>query len=263
MASDAFTRGLDALGAHPDRFKIEAIAMVAEDALGDEAAVAALAAALLQRVAAAEAPRKLPLLYALDHMSKKLGAEFQAALAPRVAPALVAAFRAASAPDQARLRGMLQTWRDQGLYAVQLAEIAAGIGAGPGPGAGAGAGGDGAAAHANAAKRPRVDGQAQPGYVVGGGGGGAFGYGLLGAALPPMPPMPPLPPTMPMGPMMVVVGHDAQGNQIFAPVGHGAFPTQQMQQQQQQMLLLQQQMQQQVQQQQLQQLQQQQQQQPR
>ena len=111
----SFLRGLDALGTLADRAQIAAIAMVAEDALGDAPAVAALAAALLQRLAAAEAPRKLPLLYALDHLSKRLGAEFQAAFAPLVAGALGAAFRALAAPDQQRLRAMLQTWHDQGL----------------------------------------------------------------------------------------------------------------------------------------------------
>ena len=78
---DAFLRGLAALGTVAERAQIAAIAMVAEDALGDAGEVAALAAALLQRVGAADAPRKLPLLYALDHLSKRLGAEFQAAFA--------------------------------------------------------------------------------------------------------------------------------------------------------------------------------------
>jgi hypothetical protein len=61
-ASDPFSRSLDGLGTFPDRTKIEAIVMLAMDAAGDPAGVAYIAGVVLDKLLAAPAPRKLPLL---------------------------------------------------------------------------------------------------------------------------------------------------------------------------------------------------------
>jgi hypothetical protein len=89
-----YLQGLDDLGSYPDKAKIDALGMIAEDCLGDAAAVSSLCAAHLAKLAACDPPRKLPLLYVVDHLSKQLGAEFQAGfVAAHLVPTFLAAFR--------------------------------------------------------------------------------------------------------------------------------------------------------------------------
>lgn len=90
---DAFARGVAELGTFPDKGKIDVLAMLASDALGDAAAVPAFARLLLDGVYGAHPPRKLPLVYVIDAVVKmRGGAEFQAALAPEIAQCFESAY---------------------------------------------------------------------------------------------------------------------------------------------------------------------------
>jgi hypothetical protein len=90
---DPFSRGLDDLGTFPDRAKIEGLVMVAEDAAGDTAALAALADAALTKLALAAPAAKLPLLYVIDAVGKNrtVGPSFQAALGSRLVSTVLGA----------------------------------------------------------------------------------------------------------------------------------------------------------------------------
>lgn len=92
---DAFSRGLGDLGAFPDRAKIEALCMVAEDAAGDADAVAFLATTALDALEHANPERILSLLYVIDAVSKNrvVGHEFQAAAGARIADVVVSAWQ--------------------------------------------------------------------------------------------------------------------------------------------------------------------------
>lgn len=163
MADAAFAAGLASLGTFPDRAKIEGLAMVAEDALGDAGAVAAVAAALLGGLSSAEPVRKLPILYTLDYIVKHQGAEFVAALAPSIVDAVTAAFSALGRAERDKVRGMLSTWAGQGLFVAELPTLMPQIEAiaarfGPAPAGGV--------AVPPPAKRPRLEE-----------GGGYGGYG--------------------------------------------------------------------------------------
>jgi hypothetical protein len=179
--NDPFSKGLEDLGTIPDRSTIEGLAMLAEDALGDPSNVSTLCGVLLRRISTVESQRKVPLLYLLDFISKNLGPEFQTGFAPMLASVIVSAYHTVSPENQASMRRMMLTWRDQNLYIAQLSEISANVG---GLGfditpqtafsIGAGTTSDGM----NPAKRQRVDpsmpqmhhyvlpGQTQPGQMM-------------------------------------------------------------------------------------------------
>jgi len=138
--SDVFNLGLLDLGDVPDKGKIEALGMIAEDALGDSACVQSLCATLYSRLNACPPSGKIPLLYTLDHITKKLGSEFSDAFSPALTDNFAAAYATLSEQDQGRLKRLLQTWNDNGFYAAQLRGIYARILSMP-PGAMAGYGG--------------------------------------------------------------------------------------------------------------------------
>lgn len=91
-----FVAGIDDLGTFPDRAKIDALGMIARDALGNQNQVRKLCNILLNKLQTADAPRKLPILYLLDYLSKKLGAEFQNGFVTLLVPTVVAAYSAVS-----------------------------------------------------------------------------------------------------------------------------------------------------------------------
>jgi hypothetical protein len=128
MSEDPFEKGLEDLGTVPDRATIEVLSMLAEDALGDPSNVSAVCGTLLRRISSIDSQRKLPLLYLLDFISKNLGAEFQSGFAPMLPSVVVSAYRSVSPENQASMRRMMLTWRDQSLYLPQLSEISANVG---------------------------------------------------------------------------------------------------------------------------------------
>ena len=121
---EPFSAGLARL-VTADRDMLSALCMMAEDVLDAEGAAGseALAAAYFARLAAAPRAAKLPLLYALDYMAKRLGARFQGGFAPQLVAALPAAFSAVDAPEQQRVQRMLQTWNTDGVFTAQLPEL--------------------------------------------------------------------------------------------------------------------------------------------
>ena len=162
-AMAAFARALPQLGAHPDKALIESLAMLLEDDPG--AGVPALLSRL-SAAAAAEPSHIVPLLYLVDCCAKRPapgGAAFRAALAPALAAgALADAYAAlaglpggaaggAAAGAQARVRSMLQTWGERGLWPDLLPGLHAALQAAGAQAAAA------AAAAAPAAKRARVE----------------------------------------------------------------------------------------------------------
>lgn len=102
---DAFADGLSDLGAHPDRAKIEALTMLAEDAAGDADVVRAYAETALGALVSAPPAHKLTLLYVIDSISKSriVGAEFQAATSSRISDVVVGTWH------QVR-RGVIRGW---------------------------------------------------------------------------------------------------------------------------------------------------------
>lgn len=108
MLDAAFAAGLDEVGAFPDRVKIEALVMMAEDAAGDAHAIGALAATALDRLTAAAPDRKLSLLYVIDAVGKNktVGVPFQEACGLRlVTVVLDAASQVRARPAARRGRG--------------------------------------------------------------------------------------------------------------------------------------------------------------
>jgi hypothetical protein len=107
--------------------KLKLLAQFCEDALGNAELVEVVCRVLYQRLALVGAPFKVALLYALDYISKNgvLGGEFQVGFTPNLVPNFTAAFLAVSAADKGRLKRMLQTWSDVGLYPAALREIQA------------------------------------------------------------------------------------------------------------------------------------------
>lgn len=199
---DPFAKGLEDLGTVPDRSTIEVLSMLAEDALGDPANVSAVCGTLLRRISIIESSRKLPLLYLLDFISKNLGAEFQTGFAPMLSSVVVSAYRTVSPENQASMRRMMLTWRDQSLYLPQLSEISANVGGlgfevAPPVNYSESAGSDGM----NPAKRQRVDPSIQQMQQ----------YALPGQPQPP-------------GGMMMVMGFPSDQNQF----AYGAMPQQMM-----------------------------------
>ena len=99
----AFARGVAELGTFPDKSKIDVLAMLASDALGDAEAVSTLARILMDSIYAAPPPRKLPLVYIVDAIVKmRGGAEFQAALAPEIAQCFETAYSQVGALSRQR-----------------------------------------------------------------------------------------------------------------------------------------------------------------
>ena len=119
----AFAAGLSELGTFPDKSKIDALCMIAEDARGSPTAVANVCSELLSKLGSVDPSRKLALLYTLDYISKKLGAEFQAGFATHLAHAFLAAYPLVPSASRSKLRGLVQTWREQGLFAAALPQI--------------------------------------------------------------------------------------------------------------------------------------------
>lgn len=175
-----FGAGIDELGTHPDRVKFEAMGMIAEDALGNPAAISNLCSIIWSKLNMVDGPRKLPILYLLDYISKRFGEPFQFAFSGQLVPSFVSAYHMAPPMDKEKLKGLLKTWNDQQLYAQYLPQIYAQILADAGP---YGGGYDGGM---HAAKRPRMDGgQAMPmpmqqGYQQHMQGGYPAQYGMQG-----------------------------------------------------------------------------------
>lgn len=92
MMEHPFSLGIDDLGNRPDKAKIDALGMIAEDASGDPAAVQVLSGILFRKLGTVEPPRKLPILYLIDHITKKLGRDFQAVFAGTLVQEFVAAY---------------------------------------------------------------------------------------------------------------------------------------------------------------------------
>lgn len=84
MMIHLFAKGLDDLAAYPDKAKINALFMMAEDASGDPVMISEVCNTLLGKLHSAEPSRKLSILYVLDIVSKKGGAQFQQAFAPHL-----------------------------------------------------------------------------------------------------------------------------------------------------------------------------------
>lgn len=82
----AFAAGLDGIGAFPDKIKIEALQMLAEDAVGNPAAIATLADLALTKFALASSDRKISLFYVIDAIGKSrlMGPAFQEACGTRL-----------------------------------------------------------------------------------------------------------------------------------------------------------------------------------
>jgi hypothetical protein len=91
---DAFSRGIADLGAFPDKQRIDALTMVASDAVGSSELVNAYSRTLLDAIYTAEAPRKLPLVYVVDAISKMRvgGSVFQQAMEPEITQCFLAAY---------------------------------------------------------------------------------------------------------------------------------------------------------------------------
>lgn len=123
----AFAAGLSDLGTFPDKSKIEALCMIAEDARGSTLRVNSVCSELLAKLGAVEPPRKLPLLYTLDYISKKLGAEFQAGFVTHLATAFVAAYALVPLDARGKLRGLLSTWHTQDLFKDARPQIDVGV----------------------------------------------------------------------------------------------------------------------------------------
>jgi hypothetical protein len=172
---EPFSAGLARL-VTADRDMLSALCMMAEDVLDAEGAAGseALAAAYFARLAAAPRAAKLPLLYALDYMAKRLGARFQGGFAPQLVAALPTAFSAVDAPEQQRVQRMLQTWNTDGVFTAQLPELFVQV----------------MSRVQGGVKRERPE---EEGAGVGGGGGSRWGVAAAAAA-PPPPPLPPAPP---------------------------------------------------------------------
>lgn len=87
-----FAQGIDGLGTHPDKAKIDALGMIAEDAIEDKSAINQLCGILYTKLAQVHPSKKLPILYLIDHISKKLGTEFHEGFAPELVASFVAAY---------------------------------------------------------------------------------------------------------------------------------------------------------------------------
>lgn len=87
-----FAKGLDDLDAFPDKAKINALYMMADDASGDPAMIAEVCNTLFEKLHVADPSRKLSIFYVLDIISKKGGAQFQQAIAPHLVSAFVQAY---------------------------------------------------------------------------------------------------------------------------------------------------------------------------
>jgi hypothetical protein len=94
---DALADGIDDLGTVAERVKLDALGMIAEDATGHPAAVRRVAGTLVGKLTALPPPRKVPVLYLIDYIVKRLRPEFQEALSPHITRAFVDAFYSASA----------------------------------------------------------------------------------------------------------------------------------------------------------------------
>lgn len=133
--ADAFRRGLDELGSFPDRLKMESLAMLAEDAVGDVATLTGMAVSIVSRLRSVDVVGRIPLLYLVDFISKRrgpLGSQFQAAMQPFVADAVMDAYATLPAPQKQKARNMLQTWVEQKVFTAVTPVIYARMtGAGP------------------------------------------------------------------------------------------------------------------------------------
>lgn len=89
----AFSSGLDGIGAFPDRIKIEALQMLAEDAAGNPAALAVLTDLAITKFTLASPDRKVSLFYVIDAIGKSriVGPAFQDACGPRLVSAALGA----------------------------------------------------------------------------------------------------------------------------------------------------------------------------
>jgi len=179
--AEAVARGVDALNGHPDKAKIDALVLLASDAVGDGSEVAAVVAALLGRLGAAPPAGKIAVLYVIDAVIKGAGIDFQRALAPVIVPAVAAVYDVVGASDRPRVARTVQTWADAGLFPGRLPPLFVHFQAG------SGSGGDSGVAAPPAAKRPRP-----ADIVYDGGGGAAGGAWAHPAAVPPPHPVLPL-----------------------------------------------------------------------
>lgn len=123
--SEAIHRALRALGNFPDRAKIESLCMLVEDVLSEPTTLAGVAVLFIGQLQIADASCKLPILYSIDFIAKKLGLPFQDALRPFIADAVVSAHAILPPQLSLKIRSMVGTWVDQKVFASETAAIQA------------------------------------------------------------------------------------------------------------------------------------------
>ena len=96
MDNHPFARGIDELGSYPDKAKIDALGMIAEDSIGNPQQIQELCTILYQKLELVNMNKKLPILYLIDHISKKLGTEFHEGFSPKLVTSFVNAYRQVS-----------------------------------------------------------------------------------------------------------------------------------------------------------------------
>jgi hypothetical protein len=108
--ADAFGRALDDLGTVAERAKIDSLCMMAEDALSDPEEIARLCSTLLQRLARADQSRKLPMIYAIDAIAKRMGLPYQSKLSTRIVSAIADSYDVLPPSLQHKVKTMVDTW---------------------------------------------------------------------------------------------------------------------------------------------------------
>jgi hypothetical protein len=97
--------------------------MLVDDVLTDSAMMSGVALQFINRLQAVDSSGKLPILYSIDYIAKKLGMPFQNALRPFIADAVILAHSALPPELKLKVASMVRTWVDQKVFTTETASI--------------------------------------------------------------------------------------------------------------------------------------------